>query len=285
MKKTVNFHLWEPCNMRCKFCFATFQDVKNEMLPKGHLPKEQTLDVVRQLAASGFEKITFAGGEPTLCPWLPELMALSTSLGMTTMLVTNGSRLSDEFLKQNQGNLHWIALSVDSVIDEINLKTGRAICGKKVIDFNEYKRIIDRIKQYGYRLKINTVVNRHNSNDNMISFIEYAKPERWKIFQVLPVQGQNDNHIDELTISNEQFDAYLLKHECVNEFTTMVPENNHEMTASYLMIDPAGRFYDDSKGRHTYSEPILSVGVEKAVQQITFDADRFLQRGGNYTWS
>lgn len=271
--------------MRCKFCFATFQDVKNEVLPKGHLPKEQTLDVVRQLASNGFEKITFAGGEPTLCPWLPELMALSTSLGMTTMLVTNGSRLSDDFLKQNQGNLQWIALSVDSVIDEINLQTGRAICGKKVIDLNEYKEIVARIKRYGYRLKINTVVNRHNWNENMISFIEYAQPERWKIFQVLPVQGQNDNYIDELTISKEQFDAYLLQHEYVNQFTTMVPENNNEMTASYLMIDPAGRFYDDSKGRHTYSEPILKVGVERALQQITFDADRFIQRGGIYTWS
>ena len=172
MKKTVNFHLWEPCNMRCKFCFATFQDVKNEVLPKGHLPKEQTLNVVRQLAESGFEKITFAGGEPTLCPWLPELMALSTSLGMTTMLVTNGSRLTDDFLKKNQGNLHWIALSVDSINDETNVQTGRAICGKKVIDLNEYKEIVDRIKQYGYRLKINTVVNRYNWNENMMSPIQ-----------------------------------------------------------------------------------------------------------------
>ena len=30
---SVNFHLWEPCNMRCRFCFATFQDVKQTVLP------------------------------------------------------------------------------------------------------------------------------------------------------------------------------------------------------------------------------------------------------------
>ena len=22
---TVNYHLWKPCNMRCGFCFATFE--------------------------------------------------------------------------------------------------------------------------------------------------------------------------------------------------------------------------------------------------------------------
>ncbi|MBK9177852.1 MAG: radical SAM protein [Flavobacteriales bacterium] len=68
MIPSVNFHLWQPCNMRCKFCYATFHDVKRSILPKGHLPKEQAIDVVRQLAAHGFQKINFAGGEPTPLP-------------------------------------------------------------------------------------------------------------------------------------------------------------------------------------------------------------------------
>src|SRR3954471_20822790 len=77
---SVNFHLWEPCNFRCKFCFATFQDVKKSILPKGHLPKDQAMQVVRRLAESGFEKITFAGGEPTLCPWIGDLIALANDI-------------------------------------------------------------------------------------------------------------------------------------------------------------------------------------------------------------
>ena len=60
--------------MRCRFCFATFQDVKQTVLPRGHLPREQAIAVVEQLAAAGFDKITFAGGEPTLCPWIGELI-------------------------------------------------------------------------------------------------------------------------------------------------------------------------------------------------------------------
>jgi len=125
----VNFHLWEPCNMRCKFCFATFQDVKKSILPKGHLPREQAVKVVQQLADFGFQKITFAGGEPTLCKWLPDLIATAKQSGMTTMIVTNGSKLTDTFLKVNGNKLDWIAISIDSLNTETNLQTGRAISG------------------------------------------------------------------------------------------------------------------------------------------------------------
>ena len=59
-------------------------------MPKGHLPKEQAMQVVKLLAESGFEKITFAGGEPTLCQWISDLTALAKDYGMTTNLVTNG---------------------------------------------------------------------------------------------------------------------------------------------------------------------------------------------------
>ena len=65
---TVNYHLWKPCNMRCKFCFAAFKDIGQHILPKGHLGRENCMLVVESLAQAGFRKINFAGGEPTLCP-------------------------------------------------------------------------------------------------------------------------------------------------------------------------------------------------------------------------
>src|SRR4051812_35569138 len=57
---SVNYHLWAPCNMRCRFCFAPFQDVV-AVLPAGHLAREDSLRLVHTLAGR-FEKITFAGG-------------------------------------------------------------------------------------------------------------------------------------------------------------------------------------------------------------------------------
>ncbi len=84
--------------MKCGFCFATFQDIGQEVLPEGHMPREEALAVVEALAAAGFEKITFAGGEPTLCPWLPDLISRARETGLTTTIVTNGSRITGGWL-------------------------------------------------------------------------------------------------------------------------------------------------------------------------------------------
>ncbi|HPQ59832.1 MAG TPA: radical SAM protein, partial [Flavobacteriales bacterium] len=158
MIPSVNFHLWQPCNMRCRFCYATFQDVKRSILPKGHLPRGQAIEVVRHLAAHGFQKITFAGGEPTLCPWLPDLIGTAKEAGMTTMIVTNGSRLSDAYLGTLRLHLDWIALSIDSLDDATNQAIGRAEPSRGVMAPEGYRALVDRVKAHGFRLKVNTVV-------------------------------------------------------------------------------------------------------------------------------
>ena len=93
---TVNYHLWKPCTMRCGFCFATFDDIGADILPKGHLGGENCIAVVESLAHAGFQKINFADGDPTLCSWLPELISLASDPGLTTSVVTNGSRITRE---------------------------------------------------------------------------------------------------------------------------------------------------------------------------------------------
>ena len=283
---SVNFHLWEPCNMRCKFCFATFQDVKRDMdLPKGHLPEEQCLSIVDRLAEAGFEKINFAGGEPTLCSWLPNLIKRAKEHGMVTSIVTNGSRITDQWLADLDGSLDWVALSIDTVDPERLRRLGRAICGNNPITEDEYLRIVSDIKQRGIRLKINTVVTSETWQEDFTGFIKLAKPDRWKILQALPINGQNDAHIADFEITTEQFDAYVQRNRSVkNDGIDVIPESNDLMTKSYVMIDPAGRFFDNVQGTYNYSEPILEVGVDRALKEISIDSKQFHKRGGRYDW-
>jgi radical S-adenosyl methionine domain-containing protein 2 len=284
---SVNFHLWEPCNFRCKFCFASFQDVKKTILPKGHLPKEQAMQVVKLLAESGFEKITFAGGEPTLCPWIGDLIVLAKDCGMTTNLVTNGWAIlkRPELLKDLAENLHWLTLSIDSLSANTNTISGRALGSKQAITKDEYSLLIEQARKHGLRIKINTVVHQLNWQEPLWKFMEEAKPERWKIFQVLPVNGQNDEHFEDYSISNEQFQSFLNLNKPAANFTTIVPETNELMRASYVMVDPAGRFFDSGKGIHTYSDPLIKIGVKDALKEISFDNMLFLKRGGIYRWT
>lgn len=281
---SVNFHLWKPCNMKCRFCFATFQDVGQEYLPDGHLPRKESIAVVESLARAGFDKINFAGGEPILCPWLPELIQRARELGLTTSIVTNGSFVTPDWLDRVEGYLDWAAVSIDTV-DPQKLKRMGRFTRTGPMSEADYLRVTDMLGQRGIRLKVNTVVTRINYDEELAEFIAKAGPERWKLLQVLPVRGQNDGSVDNLVISSEEFACYVARNRYVESSgIVVVPESNDLMTGSYVMVDPAGRFFDNAAGTHVYSRPINQVGVDAALREVSIDTNKFGLRGGIYEW-
>ena len=281
---SVNFHLWKPCNMKCRFCFATFQDVGQEYLPDGHLPRKESIAVVESLAWAGFDKINFAGGEPILCPWLPELIRRARELGLTTSIVTNGSFVTPEWLDRVEGYLDWAAVSIDTV-DPQKLKRMGRVTRTGPMSEADYLRVIDMLGQRGIRLKVNTVVTRINYDEELAEFIAKAGPERWKLLQVLPIRGQNDGSVDNLVITSKEFACYVARNRYVeSRGIVVVPESNDLMTGSYVMVDPAGRFFDNADGTHVYSRPINQVGVDAALREISIDTNKFGLRGGIYEW-
>jgi radical S-adenosyl methionine domain-containing protein 2 len=283
MPPSVNYHLWEPCNMRCRFCFATFQDVVAEVLPRGHLDRSESTRLVAELALH-FQKITFAGGEPTLCPWLGDLIRGAKERGMTTMVVTNGSRLGSGSMDLDAlaGHLDWIALSIDSASPATHVELGRAVRGKAIATA-QYVALGERIRSAGIRLKLNTVVTAVNAHEDLHALVAALRPERWKILRVLPVEGQNSGSVEPLLCSDEAFQGFVARHRRVaDDGVVLAPEDNDDIRGSYAMIDPAGRFFDDVEGRHRYTEPILAAGLARAWSQVRFSGERFDRRGGNY---
>jgi radical S-adenosyl methionine domain-containing protein 2 len=115
---SVNFHLWKHCNYRCRFCYETMPDIQ------GHLSFNDSLQLLKMLREAGCQKINFAGGEPTLCPYLGELLVAAHHLGFVTSLVTNGTKLA-RLLANYAHTIDWIALSVDSGNELTSQRLGR----------------------------------------------------------------------------------------------------------------------------------------------------------------
>ncbi len=278
---TVNYHLLKQCNMSCGFCFATFLDTSSYSTTS--LSRDDALQLINLLSEAGFGKINFAGGEPTLCRWLPDLIRAAKHCRLTTSIVTNGSRITGDWLDKLAGCLDIAALSIDSVDADTLRHIGRTPRGREPMRADEYRRRADWIKERDIRLKVNTVVSSANYTEDFRPFIQSLRPERWKIFQTLPVRGQNDARIDEFIVSGDQFEQYVRRNRTVaNEGIRVVREDNALMTGSYAMVDPLGRFFDNTEGEHTYSRPILEVGVAVALGEVSISAERFDARGGNY---
>ena len=270
----VNFHLYKPCNYRCQFCFATFRDVE------GVLSLEDAKRLITQLREAGCDKLTFAGGEPTLHPHLGELLVHAKEEGLVTSLVTNGARL-ERLLETHPEVLDWVALSVDSGDEETQKKLGRGN-GKHV---QRACALAALCRDRQIRLKLNTVVTRLNWEEDLSWLVRSIQPVRWKVFQVLRVEGQNDGAVEPLLITGEEFRAFLRRHEhLATEGYPAVSEANEAMLDSYVMIDPVGRFYGDTGGKHRVSPPILEVGVAEALATVGYREEQFEARGGRYDW-
>ena len=286
----VNYHLNKNCNFRCKGCYAVFNDS-----PKARgvmLPRDQMFALVDAIAAvplpigSPVRKLTFAGGEPTLCPWLPELIAHAKLQGLVTMVVTNGSRCDAAYLDRLAGSLDWLTLSIDSLDPATNQSIGRTDSKGVAVPANIYAEVLHNARARGMRTKINTVVSSLNLHEDMNAFITSSGISRWKILQIMAVAGQNDKHIAHLSVSREEFDDFVRRHQAISlAGIRLVPEPIVSIRGSYAMIDPAGCFFDSATGSHRYSEPILAVGVSAAFAEVSFDHERFISRGGSYDFA
>ena len=93
------------------------------------MPKEIAITVPEMLAAAGADKITFVGGEPTLCPYLGDLLAASKDVGLTTCIVSNATGLTEEFLDEWGHLIDWVGLSIDASNDELHAEIGRGMRG------------------------------------------------------------------------------------------------------------------------------------------------------------
>ncbi|MCG9875525.1 MAG: viperin family antiviral radical SAM protein [Leptospiraceae bacterium] len=276
---TVNFHLIKNCNFKCGFCYAHFENARR-------LSQEDSMAVVQEIHRGGFGKINFAGGEPLLHREFASLLRQARELGLRTSIITNGSRITEEWVDENAPYLDIIGISCDSANPETLRKMGRGNGNSA----EHTKQVFSWIENYNqssakpiYK-KLNSVITRYNWDEDMRDFVRSLNIDRWKIFQVLRIEGENDKTFPDFEISENQFSDFYNRHFELKYYgVRVVPEDNSAMTDSYLMVNPDGRFYCNTNGHYQQSDPIHVVGIDNALRQINFSQDKFIQREGIYT--
>lgn len=253
--------LTSKCNYKCSFCFkvTTERDITFEEAGK----------ILKDLVANKVSKISFSGGEPLL--WSGntiKLIKLAKSLGVLTMIITNGSILTDDRLQELKGNLDWITLPLDGSNEESQI-----IAGRPPGHFSRVIKLLDKLKDGQFNIKINTVLSKQNAEDieNIAMLIKKYKIKRWKVFQFFPVRDASLINKDKYEILETVFRQIEKKvkplfksNECLVYFGS-----NKDLETSYFTINPNGIAYI-TKNSKDYSLGDLKV---KSVKEVWDNAD------------
>ncbi|KAI8225441.1 Radical S-adenosyl methionine domain-containing protein 2 [Colletotrichum sp. SAR 10_96] len=280
---SVNYFPSRECNYACGFCFHTNTS--------GYiLPLDEAKRGLRLLKEAGMRKLNIAGGEPFLHPkFLGELLRYcKEDLDLESVsIVSNGSKIQEKFLREHGRYLDILAISCDSFVRETNKAIGRGENGQADGDHvAQVFRIAEWCREYGIMFKLNTVVNIYNWDEDMAAQIAELAPFRWKVFQCLIVEGENEDDTRvrdgrKFLISEEQWRTFCERHK---HLPCYVPEDNQTMAGSYLLLDERLRFLDKGDGPMKKSDSLLDVGVKRAMQQVAWDKSAFDKRGGVYEW-
>jgi radical S-adenosyl methionine domain-containing protein 2 len=283
----VNWHLTEACNFSCQYCYAHWnraESVKDLIRDESSVQALvaalgrffSSEDAARKFGFYGGQpRLNIAGGEPLLFPSAVQAAVhQARQAGLRVSIITNGSLLTEELCNSLAPNLDMLGVSIDSGQSTTNNLIGRVDSHGRLLDFEALARNFEvlRCLNPSLTVKLNTVVNRQNWQDDLSGVVDFIQPEKWKILRALPVIDQS------ATVTGDQFQAFVNRHSAYRSIS--VVENNQDMLESYIMVDPQGRFFQNSpcSAGYQYSEPILEVGAERAFEQVNFNALRFLSR-------
>ena len=203
-------------------------------------------------------EINLAGGEPTLWPHLIELAQYIRSKGLKVSLIHNGSASMDVY-REIAPYLTTCGFSIDSVNPVIQRRVGRCFRDGQVITAEEYAEKIRVLRSVNpdIRIKVNTVVNSANLDDDLAPQIRAWGVDRWKFLRCMPFSdGVHDNA--HMVISDAEYSAYMQR--LLAQFNAdYVPEQyrykvgetlivaERTLAGSYIMVDSNGCLVDDTK--------------------------------------
>jgi MoaA/NifB/PqqE/SkfB family radical SAM enzyme len=153
---TLFLELTGACNEHCVHCYA-------ESGPQvaAALPRATCEAVLRDAAELGFRRVQLTGGDPLLCPFLPDLVAAAAALGIPACeIYTNGLLLREPLLDLLAPHRPLFAFSFYSHRPEVHDAVTRA-AGSQRRTLAAVRRALER----GLAVRVAVVVMEENAGD------------------------------------------------------------------------------------------------------------------------
>ena len=170
----IRISLIPSCNLRCIYCHA-----EGEKETEGLLGVDDVAEILRVANGFGIRSVKFTGGEPTLRPDLPRIIA-TVPQGMESSMTTNGILLADVAQELRDAGLSRVNISLDS-LDRQNYQkiTG---CDRLL----DVLSGIDAALEAGLTpIKLNMVVLQGINDHEVGLFLDYVRGNRDLVLQLI----------------------------------------------------------------------------------------------------
>ncbi len=163
--ETIRLSLTSICNFSCIYCnIDLYRSKKNFKEPYFYI------SIIEELKKFiNIKKIHLTGGEPSIYPYLKEIIKNLKNLSIPHVsITTNGSFLMKKIGDLKEARLDSINLSLDAKEDSILRRMGT------MKSFSFYDKLIDLILNYKICLKINTLILKNYNENQILPLLEYC---------------------------------------------------------------------------------------------------------------
>ena len=251
------------CNFDCIYCELKKAD-KKSIQPNPAKVEDILLDVKQAIKKYNFDVVTItANGEPTLYPYLDELIDELKKLNLKTLILSNSSTINNPSIQNSLKKLDIVKLSLDSVIPKTFKKIDRPMNDIKI------ENIIDGIKSfskiYNGELIVEVLVVK-GINDKIEEFIELNKV----------LNEINPTRVDISTIDRPPaYDVEAVEYEKLFELSKEI-KNQHIFIASRKNLSNKKESFSkedilNTLSKRPFSEDDVKNILDENSQKIFFD--------------
>lgn len=234
--RKLRISVTDKCNMKCIYCMPQhnikwFED-------KEILSFQEIVRITSIFADLGINKIRITGGEPLLRPCLENLITDLKKISKikTISMTTNGMLLEEKIDQLSSAGITSLNISLDTFSEE-RFKTLNGIS-----NLNRVIKGIQKARDLGLKIKINTVVIRNWNDDEIINFAKFARDYNvlLRFIEFMPLDGTG--------IWNN--DLVVSKNEIINKISSNFMDIFPLKDSNYQCSDPETIYnFADGKGK------------------------------------
>lgn len=203
---TDNFYNFEQitvcltscCNLQCRMCPVISREKRN-------LTREQVLHIADFALRRKVRRVELGGGEPTLMPYLKEVIDLLSQNNTEIWLLTNATRFTEEDIDYYSKHKNVILnISFDGVGEVHDYIRGKG-------NFERANKVFLSLIEKGANIAVNTVIQKSNYTHTIETYEYFKKfPIIWHGFSFAESYHQKELvPLEELNVAIEQLHEIL----------------------------------------------------------------------------